>query len=201
MAYGIYTGIPLVPYMQSMSVSFSSFALGQQPLETSLDTTTLSTRTWINNISPSYQQPNVFAGNVFKTQYDAALRQAPGVACRLTQFSGPKTLLSLNFTPLENITDVFTRMWTNGWQLYKFQSIKGEFQLTQAPPGTDPNGPPYIVSLTFGGWQFEDPCIDDITPNEASQRLRKAGFDVPEGQCASEWGMSKSPLGLRRFVG
>lgn len=180
-AYGIAKHIPRVPISMNCAVSFSSFALNQMALEGDLDTT-IATRTWIDNVTFALQQPNVFNGSVFKTQYDAYLKQATGIAVRVTVHAGPKYLVSPQFTPLENFVNmVSTPRWPAGWPLFKQQSIKSEFILNQAPPAVSPNGPPYNVTLTFGGWQFLDYTLDEMSPDEAASRLRAAGFVIPVG--------------------
>jgi len=177
-AYALSQGIPRIPFVMNCAASFQSFALNQIPIEGDLDTV-IPCRTWIQRVDYSLQQPNVFSGNVFKTLYDANLKQAPGVAVRVSVHSGPRYLVAPNFTPLENFTNIIMDTWPAGWTLYKQQSIKAEFILTQAPPATAPNGPPYNVTLTFTGWQFLDPSLDNMDPDDAAQRLRDAGYCVP----------------------
>lgn len=161
---------------------FSSFAVPQIPVEGDLDTT-VSQRTWIDNITYSLQQPNVFSGNILKTLYDASLKQAPGISTRVTVHSGPRYLVSPSFTPLENFAFMFAARWPAGWPLYKQQSIKVEFALTQPPPSVQPNAPPYIATMTFNGWQFLDFTIDDLCVEKAVDCLRKMGFWIPDVAC------------------
>lgn len=177
-AYGIVLGIPRIPISINASGSFSSFALGQTPIEAGLDTT-IAQRTWIDNIQYSLQQPNVFAGSVFKTLSDAMLRAQPGISVRLTVHSGPRYMVSPRFTPIENFVNLMSSRWTSGWPLYKQQNIEVEFMLTQAPPTISPNGPPYNVTLTFNGWQFLDHTVDEISVDVAACKLRELGFWIP----------------------
>jgi hypothetical protein len=177
-AYAIAMHIPRIPFVMNCAASFQSFALNQIPIEGDLDTV-IPDRTWIQRINYSLQQPNVFAGNVFKTLYDSQLKAQPGISVRVTVHSGPRYLVAPEFTPLENFANVIMDTWPAGWVLYKQQSIKAEFILTQAPPSVTPNGPPYNVVLTFTGWQFLDPSIDNMDPDDAAERLRAAGYTVP----------------------
>jgi hypothetical protein len=186
-ALGIHLGIPRVPFMMNAGVSFSSFTVGAKPLEAALDTT-IDRRTWIDNITYSLDLPNVFAGNILKTQFDGWLKEHPGVSVAMQVLSGPKMLFSFAPVPLENIATIVTKRWVCGWTLYKLQTIKCEFNLTSAPPATAPNGPPYNVTMTFGAWQFEQYSLDEVTPREAVLRLRKDGFCIPEGACAQALG-------------
>jgi hypothetical protein len=177
-AYGIVLGIPRIPISINASGAFSSFALNQLPIEAGLDTT-IAQRTWIDNLQYDLQQPNVFAGNIFKTLYDAMLRQAPGIAVRCTVHSGPRYLVSPKFTPINNFVNLISSRWVSGWPLFKQQNIEVEFLLTQAPPSIAPNGPPYNVTLTFNGWQFLDHTVDEISVDVAACKLRDLGFWVP----------------------
>jgi hypothetical protein len=178
-AYGIILGIPRVPISINASGSFSTFDLGELPIEAGLDTT-IAQRTWIDNIQYSLQQPNVFAGSVFKTLYDWGLRAQTGISIRCTVHSGPRYLVSPKFTPLENFSEVISARWAHGWPLFKQQNINVEFMLTQAPPTSDVNGPPYNVTLTFNGWQFLDHTVDEISVDVAASKLRELGFFVPK---------------------
>jgi hypothetical protein len=195
-AYALSQHIPRIPFVMNCAASFSSFALDQLPIEGDLDTV-IPDRTWIARIDYSLAQPNVFSGNVFKTLYDSNLKAAPGVSVRVSVHSGPRYLVAPNFTPLENFANVILDTWPAGWVLYKQQSIKAEFILTQAPPSVSPNAPPYNIVLTFTGWQFLDPSLDNMDPNDAAQRLRDAGYCVPTvGECKKNYG--NAPTGTPR---
>jgi hypothetical protein len=177
-AYGIILGVPRIPITINASGSFSSFALNQDPIEAGLDTT-IAQRTWISNVQYSLQQPNVFNGSVFKTLSDMCLRASTGIGVRLTVHSGPRYLVSPKFTPLECFAAQFKSEWPAGWPLFKQQNIEVEFQLTQSPPTSGQNGPPYNCTLSFNGWQFLDHTVDEIDVDVAAAELRKLGFWVP----------------------
>lgn len=177
-AYGILLGVPRIPISINASGAFSSFAVGQT-IQAGLDTT-IAQRTWISNVQYSLQQPNVFNGSVFKTAYDANLKQCPGIGIRLTVHSGPKYLVSPKFTPIENFAQQFVTDWPAGWPLFKQQNIEVEFLLTQAPPSNGQNAPPYNVTLTFNGWSFLDHTVDEIAVDIAASKLRSLGFWIPE---------------------
>jgi hypothetical protein len=182
-AYGIVMGIPRIPISINASGSFSSFAIPQPPVEAGLDTT-IAQRTWIDNMQYSLQQPNVFNGSVFKTLYDAMLKAQTYVSVRCTVLSGPRYLVSPNFTPLENFVNIISSRWPSGWPLFKQQNIQVEFSLTQSPPTSGGNAPPYNVTLTFNGWQFLDHTVDEISVDVAAQKLRELGIFVPKAvQC------------------
>jgi hypothetical protein len=177
-AYGIVLGIPRIPICINASGSFSSAALDQLPIDAALDTT-IAQRTWIDNLQYDVEQPNVFAGNIFKTLYDACLRQVPGIGVKLTVHSGPKYIVSQQFTPLNNLVNLLNSRWTSGWPLYKQQNILVQFILLQPFPASEPNAPPYDVTLTFNGWQFLDHTVDEISVDVAACKLRELGFWVP----------------------
>lgn len=184
-AYGIVLNIPRVPIVMNVPAVFSSFAIPQVPVVGALDTV-IATRTWIDKIDYSLQQPNVFSGNVFKSLYDAMLKAQPGVSIRMQVNSGPRYVSSTTFVPLENFANLFASQWPAGWPLFKQQSIAVDFQLTASPPAVDPNGPPYIVTLTIAGWQFLDQSIDNLSAQKAGECLRKMGFWVPDVACLRE---------------
>jgi len=179
-AYGILLGIPRIPISINASGSFSSAALNQLPIEAALDTT-IAQRTWISNLAYTTSMPNCFAGNIFKPQFDFNTKLIPGISVRLTVQSGPRYLVSPEFTPIENLSNLFSQPgWVAGWPLFKQQSIQVEFQLTQAPPfSVGSNAPPYNVTLTFNCWQFLDHTVDEVSVDVAACELRKAGFYVP----------------------
>jgi hypothetical protein len=181
-AYGIVLGIPRVPISLNACGIFSSFAVPQLPVEGDLDTT-IAQRTWIDNITYSLDQPNVFSGNIFKTLYDAQLKQHPGISTRVTVQSGPRYLVSPQYTPIENFVNMFASRYPAGWPLYKLQSIQVDFLLTTPPPSVSPNGPPYNVTMTFNGWQFLDHTLDELCREDAAACLKKMGFWVPDVAC------------------
>jgi len=174
--------IPHVPISMNATASFSSFALNQVPLDAALDTTIVQ-RTWIDNVEMHVDQPNVFAGNVFKTLYDAQLKENPGIQAQIAVHSGPRYITSNEFTPIECIVARWHHRWPSGWPLFKDQSIEVLFNLVQAPPGVSPNGPPYNVTLTFNGWQYLDHSIDNISADDAARCLRAEGIWVPDTAC------------------
>ena len=180
-AYGILLGIPRVPFQFSTRAVFTSFVVDQLPIDSAIDAT-IAQRTWIDNIAYSLEQPNVFAGNVLKTVYDSNLKAHPGVSVLVTVQSGPRYVLSQKPVPLENFALLIQQRWPCGWPLFKNQSISTQFYLTQAPPSTSPNAPPYGITLTFTGWQFNSPVTDQISPRQAADALRAAGIDVPAVQ-------------------
>jgi hypothetical protein len=177
-AYGILLGADRIPIQMNVPAIFNSFSTSQIPVEGDLDQT-ISQKTWISRIDYSLQLPNVFSGNVFKTLSDAMLRIGnPGVSVRVSVYGGPKYMPAPNFTPLENFTNVVSDMWPAGWPLHTNQSIKCEYILTQSPPSTSPNGPPYIVIVTFTGWQFLDPTVAELPVDEARERLARMGIQT-----------------------
>ncbi len=184
-AYGIVLGIPRIPISMNAAGIFSSFAVPQIPVEGDLDTT-IAQRTWIDNITYSLQQPNVFAGNIFKTLYDTMLKQAPGISCQIQVQSGPRYLVSPQFTPLENVAPLLQQHYPAGWPLFKQQSIEVNFMLTAPPPAVNPNGPPYIVTMTFNGWQFLDHTLDELSASKAAECLKAMGFFVPDTACVRD---------------
>ena len=178
-AYGILAGFQQAPIYLNARASFSDFTINGVPVPATIDTT-IASRIWIKDIKYSVRQPNVFAGNIQKTQYDAALRQATGVDVSITVYSGPRYVPAINPTPLENLGATFFDLFPTGWQIWKEQSIKVDFVLAQAPPSISPNGPPYEVAVTFRGWQFLDTRLDGMSPACAPWGLLSPCF-LPNG--------------------
>jgi hypothetical protein len=183
-AYGRLLKIPIAPVVFNAIATFSSFALNQIPVRQPLDQQT-SRRTWIDNLAFELKLPNVFPGNLFLPQSLKDLKASPGVSVRTTVMSGPRYVVAETFTPIENYVKMFDSDWTVGWQIAKFQTIQTEFMLTAVPFNDPSNAPPYIVTLTYNGWQFMDGTCDDISCEFATDQLTKAGILSPfGGPCA-----------------
>jgi hypothetical protein len=179
-AYGILLGIPRVPLVANHSVTFSSFALNQAPIAKGLDTT-FAYRTWIESLTYSVTPIGQFSGNIFQTMYVANLRAATGVSVRASVHAGPRYLVAQQFTPLENFVNIFHSNWPCGWPLFKQQNILAEFLLTAVPGGDDSNLSAYSVTLSWSGWQFLDPSLEDMSGDQARKCLRDCGIWTPDG--------------------
>lgn len=173
-AYGRLRGFQTAPVALNAVASFSSFALNQLPIKVPFDQI-ITMRTWIDNITFSIQLPNLFGGNIFFPQSLAALRTSPGISVRTTVMSGPRYLVSDTYTPLENYANMVQTQWTSGWQILKFQQIQTEFMLTAIPYNDVSNTPPYNVTITYNGWQFQNGQCDDVSSDFANEQLVKAG--------------------------
>lgn len=176
-AYGFLVGMRRLPVSINVTGTFPTNTVGLQ-VEGSFDTQ-IDTRTWIRNIAFTLDQPSSFAASIFQAQFLKFLKEVSGVSARIEVASGPRYIEALHLTPLENLVNIFDNDWPNGWCIQKLQTVGVTFQLTRAQPSV-----PYNVVLTFNGWQFGDPQIDDISLSHAIACLRKAGIDVPE-QCCS----------------
>lgn len=174
-AYGLMLGIKRLPIHLPVAATFSSFTVPQAPIVGDL-AVTIANRTWIQKINYSLSQPNEFAGNIFKPLYDACLKYHPGISVQVAILGGPRYVTAPAFVPLENVADLIDPSWPAGWVLQKQQSIQVQFQLTDPPSTTSPNGPPYTVNMTFTGWQFEDPRMDDVSHEDAIAALQEAGI-------------------------
>jgi hypothetical protein len=172
-AYGRLLGITTKPVTMNAIASFSSLAIGQLPVRVPLDQT-ITKRTWVDNLAFEIQLPNAFVGNIFLPQALATMKASPGISVRTTVMSGPRYLVSDTFTPIENYVNLINSDWTTGWQIYKFQQVQTEFMLTAIPFNDSSNTPPYNVTLTYNGWQFDDGTCDEISCDEAISELIKA---------------------------
>lgn len=177
-AWGILCGIPRTPILLNSSVSFTTFPPDTVPLQAALDTT-LAFRTWIDSITYSINPIGQFSGNVFQTQYSGYLRLATGISVRAQVRSGPKYIVSEQFTPLENYVNVMASRYPAGWPLYKQQQINHEFILTAVPGGSTTNLTAYNVTITYAAWQFLDPSLDDMDASYARKCLIASGIECP----------------------
>lgn len=198
-AYGLFLGIPRLPYVSSMSGSFpilipsdtpqanpDGTLTPQVPVKATLPTGDIAQRTWIDNITYDLKCPNVFANNVFKTQFDAFLKQSPGIDIELKIFAGPKYDIAQGFTPLENLVNLIRAdRWPTGWMIERQRTIQGLFKLTQSPGGVpafilvdekEVSQGPYNFTVTFNCWQFKDRRIDELEPYYCAQKLFEAGI-------------------------
>jgi len=181
----MFLGIPRAPISFNISTQFSSLSVSPpQPSQEGDIDTTIATRTWIDNIEYSLQVPSIFPDQIFKPQFDAYLKHSPGINVQLTVLGGPRYVVCPSFTPLENLAPLFSAArWPAGWPLFKAQTVKAMFALTQSPGGAPSNLGPYNVTLTLNGWQFLDVSLDEISPQFAASQLRKAGFCLPRVHC------------------
>jgi len=174
-AYGIVVGIPRVPFVGNLVCPFQAPATFAAPVVADLDTTVVQD-TWIHRINYSMVQPNSpYIGSPFDSLSQAMFRFVPGISATIQVQSGPRYYLNQQPCPLENIADLLAVGWPAGWPLFKYQSVQGQFILTNTPPSI-----PLIVTVTLLGWQFIDKSLDDLSDEEARRRLKIMGFDVPD---------------------
>jgi hypothetical protein len=174
-AYGRLRGYPTAPCSFNAQASFSSLTLDQVPIKVPLDQI-ITVRTWIDNITFEVQLPNAFVGNIFLPDALSKMRDSPGVSVRTTVMSGPRYLVGDTYTPIENYTNIMASRWLAGWQILKYQQVQTEFMLTQIPFNDPSNTPPYIVNLTYNGWQFVNGGCDDVSSDFAIEKLVDAGI-------------------------
>jgi hypothetical protein len=174
-AYGIVVGVPRVPFVGNLVADFQSAATFAAPVVADLDTTIVQD-TWIQRINYSIVQPNSpYIGSPFDSVSQAMFRYVPGISATLRVDSGPRYYLNQQPCPLENLADLLAVGWPAGWPLFKYQSVEGQFILTNTPPSV-----PLIVTVSLLGFQFLDKSLDDLSDEEARRRLKVMGFDVPD---------------------
>lgn len=188
MALAMALRIPKVPYgwtIQGIFQSTTDFegiveAYQEQPL---------AQRTWIEDVKFSIWLPNQFDGQVLTTLSTAMLLAQTGVLCQLWSYDAPKYIIA-PFTPLETLFSTpfggTRKSWMSGWRIERQGALKADLQLQQSPAGASDNVGPMTVNITFQGWQFFDPYIDEVTPEEATCVLRDSGYAVGPGvrECA-----------------
>lgn len=117
------------------------------------------------------------AGSPFSTLAQTMLKSQPGVSVRVAVEGNPRYVVSNQFTPLENFAALALCKQFQGWPLYKTQKIQIDFVLTQLP-FTITSSTPYIINVTFNGWQFLDPIANRMSRKEARAHLRRMGFQT-----------------------
>lgn len=171
-------GVPRVPFLDDVPIVFSASTVNAPPVIATFQNN-LSQDTVIERISFGLFQPNSFPGSPFQSLYFNQLKQSGfvGVGLTMAVFGGPKYLVnnSDTFTDIANFFDVFATTWPEGWPLYKQSNVKISAVLTQTPVSV-----PFGINITFLGFQFLDKVMDDMSDDEARERLRVLGFDVPD---------------------
>lgn len=181
-AYGIAIQVPRIPICMNAKAVFASRGFfinpNQVPIRVPFDTV-VAQRTWLSRVDYAVHLTNSLADNtVFISLYQTMLKQQPNVGVRLSALGGPQYLVSDLFTPLENLGNLFGQMWPMGWPLIKPQQLIAEFVIDQQIALLSSEGATYTVTLTFTGWQFIDQTLENLTAEEARDRLRYMGFGV-----------------------
>lgn len=184
-ALGILMGVKTAPVSFNATATFSSYTLGQIPIVAPLDQV-IQARTWLDSATYDIQVPNAFIGSVFQSTSLRNLRASPGISVQTTVLGGPKYLVTPNFTPIDNYVNIFASRWIDGWQIAKLQTIQTQFMLTAIPFGDAAGTPPYVVTLTYNGWQFLNCSLDDICAADAIRILNdKYGMGIPQDVCVN----------------
>jgi hypothetical protein len=175
-AFGMLVGVPRVPLVVDIPIQFSSSAVNAPPVVQNFQNN-LTQDTLIERVSYNLFQPNSFPGSPFQSTYFNQLKQSgqTGIGVQMAVYGGPKYNVNDTFTDLGNLIDVFAITWPQGWPLYKQSNVKISAILLQTPVSV-----PYLVTITFTGWQFLDKGIDDLNDSEARARLRKMNIDTPD---------------------
>jgi len=176
MAYAMMIGVPRVPLIVDIPIQFSSSVVNAPPVVQSFQNN-LTQDTLITRVTYNLFQPNSFPGSPFQSTYFNQLKQSgqTGVGVQMAVYGGPKYNVNDTFTDLGNLFDVFAMTWPSGWPLYKQSNVKVSAILTQTPVSV-----PYLIGITFTGFQFLDKTIDDISDEDARARLRKLGLQTPD---------------------
>jgi hypothetical protein len=177
LAYGLVVGVPRVPFVVDIPLQFSSSTVNAPPVVGTFDNNLVSD-TIIERVSYSLSQQNSFAGSPLQSTYTNQLKQSgqTGVSVLMDVFSGPKYgVTGGSFVELGNLADVLAVTWPNGWYLSKQSNVKVAAILNQTPVSV-----PYLVTLTFLGWQLLDKTVESLSDSEARARLRKLGIESPD---------------------
>jgi len=171
-------GVPRVPFLDDISIVFSASTVNAPPVIASFQNN-LSQDTIIERVSFGLFQQNTFPGSPLQSLYFNQLKQSGlvGVGLNMAVFGGPKYVVnnSDTFTDVGNFFDVFAMTWPEGWPLYKQSNVKVSAVLTQTPMSV-----PFTINLTFMGFQFLDKVMDDMSDEDARERLRKLDLCSPD---------------------
>jgi hypothetical protein len=173
-ALALVLGIPRVPFIGDLVVQFTTSAVGASPVVASLSNN-LTQDALIERITYTLYQQNSFPGSPLQSLFQAQLKECPGIAVQLSVFGGPKYVINDSYTELSNLADILAVTWPRGWPLAKQSNVKMSCVLTQTPTSV-----PYDVPITLIGWQFLDKALDDMSDDDARQRLKAMGFNVPD---------------------
>jgi hypothetical protein len=168
--------IPQVPYSWTLTGVLNDTTDLNTPFE-ALQQEPLAQRTWVRDIAWSINLPNFFNQQVLSTLATAMYRASTGVQAQVWAWDAPKYIIA-PYSPLETLFPNLVARWAHGWRLERLTALKADLLLTQAPAGATSNVGPLTVNITFNGFQFFDPYIDEVPPGEARCVLEKAGFPV-----------------------
>jgi hypothetical protein len=175
-AFAKVIGVPRVPFVGDIQVQFSSSTVNAIPIVQSFSNN-LTQDTVIERVAFNVFQQNSFPGSPFQSTYFNQLKQsgATGIGIKMDVYGGPKYSVNDQFTDLGNLFDAFALTYPGGWPLDKQSNIKVSAILTQTPVSV-----PVDVTITFLGWQFLEKMIDDMSDDEAREKLRLLGIEVPD---------------------
>ena len=174
-AYGMVIGARRGPFSIDIPLQFSSSTVMAPPLVQSFQNN-LALDTVIERVSYNLFQPNSFAGSPFQPLYFNQMKQGgmTGIGIQMDVYGAPRYAINDYFSDLGNLMDVFAITWPNGWELPKQSNVKVSAVLTQTPVSV-----PFNATLTFNGFQQVDNSLDGLSDDDARDRLRKLGFEVP----------------------
>jgi hypothetical protein len=108
----------------------------------------VETDLWIQKITYTVQRPNAFAGSIFKAQSDEFNKLNPDIDFELIIRSIIPYVISTDFTPLENIPNVFECVCPAGLILTCAANVQARFQNIRTL-AADEN--PTIVTISLHG--------------------------------------------------
>lgn len=104
--------------------------------------------TIVDSVRYTVDQPNAFAGSIFKAQSDYFFAQQSGLQCKIDVDGAPRYGVVPFFTPLKDALEFIGRKWPQGWVLTYNQSIRMAFQITTPLPSV-----PVTVTVSYCMWQ------------------------------------------------
>jgi hypothetical protein len=164
-------GIPLAPYIQTISATFDTTEVQVIPSKSfptkvvqDMLVEAIIIRTTVDRPRPS----------VFFPQSDFFDQYQDGIEADLVVQGAPRYLVA-DFTPLSNLADLVNSRWPNGWLLTYQQQVMMSFQSRFQLPES-----PMTVKVTFRSWTTTGEMFELMRTEEAIDRLRKCGYELPD---------------------
>jgi hypothetical protein len=132
---------------------------------------------WVRSVTYTVKRPNAFAGNIFKAQSDYFNSLNPNIDFQLTIKSYCQYVIAPDFTPLENIEQVFECVCPAGFVLGCSTNILAEFVNTRDFANDEI---PTIVAVTLHAMRL--PTLwGQCGFDDAVAALKEFGLIVPNG--------------------
>lgn len=165
MAYAAACGVPIAPWYQTITASFSSTtqsgALNESPVDKLVQDTLITRVTYqIQNLNTPTSNFSSFAANQFQKQ--------SGILVRMKVVGAPRFSVIDSFTPISEVEN-----WPCGWVLGATNGVSMDFQSTMTLPFV-----PLIANVVFHGETSHWAKLIDASPQYCVQKLKDMDYDI-----------------------